>query len=69
MQHTLYTVCGVVTSPSSDLTDPATFRDLSKPVGALNSERLEFFKVTCGCEGSMWLCEGVLCVGKDEDVV
>ena len=28
-----------------DLTNPATFRDLSKPIGALNGERLAFFKV------------------------
>ena len=28
-----------------DLTNPVTFRDLSKPIGALNQERLEFFKV------------------------
>jgi hypothetical protein len=27
-----------------DLNNPATFRDLSKPVGALNSERLKYFK-------------------------
>lgn len=32
-------------SEALDLTDPATFRDLSKPVGALNAKRLEFFKV------------------------
>lgn len=25
----------------ADMTDPATFRDLSKPVGALNKERLD----------------------------
>jgi factor associated with neutral sphingomyelinase activation len=31
-------------SKSLDLTNPATFRDLSKPVGALNPTRLEFFK-------------------------
>ena len=28
-----------------DLTKPDTFRDLSKPIGALNEERLAFFKV------------------------
>ena len=33
-------------SLSTDLDDPDTFRDLSKPVGALNSERLSFFKVS-----------------------
>lgn len=27
-----------------DLTAPSTFRDLSHPIGALNQERLEFFK-------------------------
>jgi factor associated with neutral sphingomyelinase activation len=32
------------TSPSLDLKSPATFRDLSKPIGALNNERLAFFK-------------------------
>jgi hypothetical protein len=29
------------TSATLDLTDPATFRDLSKPVGALEPKRLE----------------------------
>lgn len=29
----------------SDLNDPKTFRDLSKPIGALNPRRLESFKV------------------------
>ncbi|XP_022082216.1 protein FAN-like isoform X2 [Acanthaster planci] len=32
------------TSEELDLANPATFRDLSKPVGALNAERLEAFK-------------------------
>ena len=32
-----------------DLSNPATFRDLSKPIGALNEERLAFFKVQCTC--------------------
>ncbi len=32
------------TSSSLDLNNPATFRDLSKPVGALNEKRLQFFK-------------------------
>jgi len=32
------------TSSKLDLTNEATFRDLSKPVGALNKERLEYFK-------------------------
>jgi len=32
------------TSASLDLTSEATFRDLSKPVGALNQERLEYFQ-------------------------
>lgn len=30
-------------SASLDLNDPATFRDLAKPVGALNEKRLHFF--------------------------
>lgn len=30
----------------TDLDDPSTFRDLSKPIGALNEERLAFFKVS-----------------------
>ena len=29
-----------LTSPALDLADPATFRDLAKPVGALNAERV-----------------------------
>ncbi|OQR98159.1 hypothetical protein ACHHYP_08996 [Achlya hypogyna] len=32
------------TSAELDLTDPRSFRDLSKPVGALNSERLAYFR-------------------------
>jgi factor associated with neutral sphingomyelinase activation len=32
------------TSSTLDLGNPSTFRDLSKPVGALNSQRLEYFK-------------------------
>uniref|UniRef100_A0A1X7TFA0 EGF-like domain-containing protein n=1 Tax=Amphimedon queenslandica TaxID=400682 RepID=A0A1X7TFA0_AMPQE len=32
------------TSTTLDLTKPDTFRDLSKPIGALNEERLAFFK-------------------------
>lgn len=31
------------TSSTLDLSDPASYRDLSKPVGALNAKRLEFF--------------------------
>ncbi|GMF34915.1 unnamed protein product [Phytophthora lilii] len=31
-------------SLSIDLSDPAVYRDLSKPIGALNEERLEFYK-------------------------
>jgi factor associated with neutral sphingomyelinase activation len=31
-------------SKELDLTNPRTFRDLSKPIGALNEERLAFFK-------------------------
>ena len=30
-----------------ELTEPATFRDLSKPIGALNSERLSSLKKRC----------------------
>jgi hypothetical protein len=29
----------------ADLDDPRTFRDLSKPIGALNEERLRMFRV------------------------
>ena len=32
------------TSESLDLNDAATFRDLSKPVGALDEKRLAFFR-------------------------
>eukprot|EP01133_Synstelium_polycarpum_P008387 gene8387-9862_t len=32
------------TSPTLDLSNPATFRDLSKPIGALNEKRLEVFR-------------------------
>ncbi|XP_071957305.1 protein FAN-like [Antedon mediterranea] len=32
------------TSPTLDLSDPKTFRDLSKPIGALNPKRLTRFK-------------------------
>lgn len=32
------------TSKSLDLSRPETFRDLSKPIGALNQQRLQFFK-------------------------
>ena len=31
-------------SAKLDLTNPATFRDLTKPIGALNSDRLEYFR-------------------------
>jgi factor associated with neutral sphingomyelinase activation len=31
-------------SKSLDISDPKSFRDLSKPIGALNPQRLEFFK-------------------------
>ena len=31
-------------SPELDLTKPETFRDLSKPVGALNPDRLAYFR-------------------------
>ena len=30
----------------SDLTNPSTFRDLTKPIGALSEDRLEFYKVS-----------------------
>ena len=36
------------TSDNLDLSDPATFRDLKKPIGALNEERLQFYKVRRG---------------------
>lgn len=32
------------TSRTLDLTDPATFRDLTRPIGALNGERLRAFR-------------------------
>ena len=32
------------TSPTLDLHSPASFRDLSKPIGALNPQRLESFR-------------------------
>ena len=32
------------TSPTLDLSDPATFRDLSRPIGALNPRRLSDFQ-------------------------
>jgi factor associated with neutral sphingomyelinase activation len=35
------------TSRSLDLDRPETFRDLSKPIGALNPQRLQFFKERC----------------------
>jgi factor associated with neutral sphingomyelinase activation len=31
-------------SKKLDLDNPATFRDLSKPIGALDAERLEYFR-------------------------
>jgi len=34
-----------VLSFTLDLTNPKTFRDLSKPIGALNEKRLSYFKV------------------------
>ena len=42
------------TSSSLDLTDPATFRDLSKPVGALTAERLAVFMERHEEEGWMY---------------
>ena len=35
------------TSPTLDLADPATYRDLSKPIGALTPARLETFRERC----------------------
>jgi hypothetical protein len=32
------------TSPTLELSNPAAFRDLSKPVGALQAKRLAFFR-------------------------
>lgn len=32
------------TSPVLDLSDPASYRDLSKPIGALDPSRLAFFE-------------------------
>ena len=34
-------------SPTLDLSSPATYRDLSKPVGALTPARLETFRERC----------------------
>ena len=31
-------------SPTLDLSDPATFRDLSRPIGALSADRLKGFR-------------------------
>lgn len=42
------------TSSTLDLTDPATFRDLSKPVGALTPERLAVFRQRHEDEGWMY---------------
>ena len=36
-----------------DLENPASFRDLSKPIGALNDERLARMKVTSICYSSI----------------
>ena len=41
-------------SAHTDLTDAATFRDLSKPVGALSEDRLLFFQVTWEEKGDCW---------------
>lgn len=46
LDHPLRRVIANYESEALDLTDPATFRDLSKPVGALNAKRLSFFKVS-----------------------
>ena len=32
------------TSETLDLSDPSNYRDLSKPIGALNPDRLKFFR-------------------------
>lgn len=37
-------VLGDYASPSLDLCDPAAYRDLSKPVGALNPRRLDMLR-------------------------
>ena len=39
-------VLKVYRSATLDLSDPNTFRDLSKPIGALNPSRLEYFQVS-----------------------
>ena len=45
LHWTALVMYGVVLLFVADLSNPATFRDLSKPIGALNEERLESFKV------------------------
>ena len=60
--HALHSVCAPqvmpwvlsdYASPALDLSDPAAFRDLSRPVGALNPRRLEMlqerFRGVCAC--------------------
>ena len=43
--HTVYPwVLSDYTSSSLDLSNESVYRDLSKPIGALNPSRLEYFK-------------------------
>lgn len=49
-------------SEALDLTDPATFRDLGKPIGALDAKRLSFFKVLLeSLGGSLTLKPSTFC--------
>uniref|UniRef100_K3WM84 BEACH domain-containing protein n=1 Tax=Globisporangium ultimum (strain ATCC 200006 / CBS 805.95 / DAOM BR144) TaxID=431595 RepID=K3WM84_GLOUD len=45
-------------SSTLDLSDPSIYRDLSKPIGALNQERLEFFQVRMAPEYMLCLQNG-----------
>ena len=47
-------------SEALDLTDPATFRDLSRPIGALDPKRLSFFKVRLGASGGSRTLTGTI---------
>jgi hypothetical protein len=44
------------TSENLNLDDPATFRDLSKPIGALNPDRLASLHDLFECDDSPWRC-------------
>ena len=44
MQHSMYTTRKFKCFFKLDLDDPSTYRDLSRPVGALDGERLEYLR-------------------------